>query len=396
MPRRQGRNDKLETGSAMVLMLGTADWDQAIATNQHYMARELASQWPVVFSESLGLRRPDLTRRDLARMFRRVLRRRRDTAIQREIPLNLSVAKPVIVPIHNRITRPINQAILRQLYKSWVQHDGPRVLWTYSPLTYGFESLADITVYHCVDLLGEFPQISQAVVSAGETNLARNADLAVASSVAVQAHLDHTGFPRVLHWPNVADVSKITRGKDHYVGRIPGRAVFAGNFSDRKVDFGILGQLLDRGVELHLAGPISEGGGNSADSVMELVRNGAVYHGLLSLEELAKLYWTSSVGLVPYVINSYTMGVNPLKTFEYLAAGLHVVSTAVPAVEAVPGHVSVASDADSFVSDVLENAGCPSESALEERVLIAGQNSWDLRGAEARNKLCEMIDGLGN
>lgn len=378
----------------MVLILGTADWNQAIATNQHYMARELASHFPVVFSESLGLRRPELTRRDLRRMLRRVLRPRARAGTRRAVPAGLSIVTPVIVPLHNSLTKSINRFALRRLYRAWIRNDGPRVLWTYSPLTYGFESLADITIYHCVDLLGEFPQISQGLVRTGEANLAVNADLAVASSQAVREHLVSTGFAEVVHWPNVADVSIIGRAKGFGLERTPGRAVFAGNFSDKKVNFGILERLLDKGVDLHLAGPISEGGGNSADMLKELVRKGANYHGLLSLEELAKLYWTSSIGLIPYEINAYTKGVNPLKTFEYLAAGLHVVSSSIPAVEAVSGHVSVAGDDIAFVNEVLRVTKPPSNSELAQRLLIANRNSWDIRGVEARKKLCEMVDEL--
>lgn len=396
MPRRQLNPGQDGSDTAMVLILGTADWDQAIATNQHYMARELAVEFPVVFSESLGLRRPELNRRDIGRMFRRLLRGSQNAQRSRPIPQGISVVRPIIIPFHNRVTRQINRMVLRLMYASWVRHDGPRILWTYSPVTYGFEALADVTIYHCVDLLGEFPQISQDLISDGEASLAQKADLAVASSLAVQKHLDRAGFPLVVHWPNVADVSTIASAKADEVERVPGRVVFAGNFSDKKVDFAILRQLLDSGVELHLAGPISEGGGNSATLVSELIRDGAIYHGLLSLEDLAKLYWTCSVGLIPYEINAYTEGVNPLKTFEYLAAGLHVVSTAVPAVQAMRGHVSVVPDSDTFVRCVHNIPYNPSESDVQERRLIAELNSWQVRGFEARGKVSNLVVDLGS
>lgn len=381
-------------GAPMILIIGTADWNQAIATNQHYMARELSAEFSVIFSESLGLRRPELTGRDVNRMFRRLLGKRTSAGGLRRVPKGLTIARPVIIPFHVPLTKPFNRAMLRGLYNAWIRHDGPRILWTYSPLTYGFEEYADVTVYHCVDLLGEFPQISATLVSEGEGNLAKNSDLAIASSLAVQEHLHRVGFSQITHWPNVADVSTIKRAQSSSQQRVSGRAVFAGNFSDRKVDFQLLHDLLDKGVDLHLAGPISEGGGSSASLMKELIARGASYHGLLSLDELAKLYWTCSVGLIPYQINSYTRGVNPLKTFEYLAAGLRVVSTAVPAVDAVPGHVNVATESAGFVSDVLYNGECPSDSELRERRLIAENNSWDLRGKQACSELNQILERL--
>lgn len=379
----------------MVLILGTADWNQAIATNQHYMAREIAAEFPILFSESLGLRRPELTRRDINRMIRRLNPRSRNEFSERPIPAGMEVVRPVVVPFHSAVTKPLNRALLRRLYSSWIKYPGPRILWTYSPVTYGFDELADATIYHCVDLLAEFPQISSQLVADGENALARIADLAIGSSGAVFEHLNSRGFSRVVHWPNVADVSLIRGEFKSSEGRRAGRAVFAGNFSEKKVDFELLRRLLDNGVELHLAGPIAEGGGRAETLVRELVQQGAVYHGHLTLANLAKLYWTASVGLIPYEINSYTRGVNPLKTFEYLAAGLHVVSTEIPAVNAVDGHVSVSPDRHCFIRNVLARTSLPSVGELAERHELADQNSWNLRGIQARNVLREITSGSG-
>lgn len=379
----------------MVLMLGTADWNQAIATNQHYMAREIASQYSMIFSESLGLRRPEITRRDIGRMFQRVRRLSESGPQQRSVPSQLRVVKPLIIPVHVPWTRLVNRALLNVLYKAWLSHRGPRILWTYSPVTYGFDQLADITVYHCVDLLGEFPQISSSLVHQGETALARNADLAIASSGAVHEHLNSVGFRRVVHWPNVADVALIRSEGSGGEARVPGRAVFAGNFSEKKVDFALLRELVSSGVELHLAGPIAEGGGRAGGMMQGLIRDGAIYHGHLSLHDLAKLYWTSSVGLIPYELNSYTRGVNPLKTFEYLAAGLRVVSTPVPAVNPVLDHVYIAQSHTDFVRKVVESSRLPSREEVLERQRIADQNSWAIRGDQARKELETILAGFG-
>lgn len=380
----------------MVLILGTADWNQAIATNQHYMAREIAAEFPILFSESLGLRRPELNRRDIDRMIRRLRRRHGKEFAERPIPIGMEVVRPVIVPFHSAVTKTLNRALLTHLYSSWTSYPGPKILWTYSPVTYGFEKIADATVYHCVDLLAEFLQISAQLVTDGENALADVADLAIGSSGAVCEHLDTRGFSKVVHWPNVADVSLIQSESKSGEGRRPGRAVFAGNFSEKKVDFELLRQLVDNGVELQLAGPIAEGGGRAETLVKELVQQGAHYHGHLTLPDLAKLYWTASVGLIPYEINAYTRGVNPLKTFEYLAAGLHVVSTEIPAVNAVDGHVSVSSDRRRFVRNVLaRTATLPSDREIAERHALADQNSWTLRGIQARNVLREMNSDNG-
>lgn len=387
--------DRLLVAPPMVLMLGTADWNQAIATNQHYMARELASRFSVKFSESLGLRRPEISRRDISRMLRRIRHKPAASVHTRDIPAGLEIIKPIVIPFHTGVTRPANRALLNRYYDAWRSHEGPRILWTYSPLTYGYEKIAEFTVYHCVDLLGEFPQIDASLVQRGEAALAANSDLAIGSSDSVYEHLRRVGFTRVEHWPNVADVSVIRDAQDSSQHRVAARAVFAGNFSEKKVDFTLLAELLKEGVELHLAGPIAEGGGKSAGLVRDLTRDGATYHGHLPLPELAKLYWTSAVGLIPYELNSYTLGVSPLKTYEYLAAGLRVVSTAVPAVIPDNEHIHVAKNEDDFVRKVIRGVGTPTSEEVAERQKIAEEHSWDLRGQLARQELNKMLERSG-
>src|SRR5206468_3725503 len=126
-------------------------------------------------------------------------------------------------------------------------------------------------------------------------------------------------------------------------------------------------RLIQEGVEVKLAGPVAQGGGDAADALSELVALGANYHGMLDLPNLAKLMVSSTVGLIPYELNSYTRGVSPLKVYEYLAAGLHVVSTPIPSVNPMPGHVEVASTAEEFVSQVLGSLHLPASADISLR-----------------------------
>ena len=47
--------------SPLVLILGTAEWNAPIATNQHYVTRELARAFDILFAEGVGTRRPSLS-----------------------------------------------------------------------------------------------------------------------------------------------------------------------------------------------------------------------------------------------------------------------------------------------------------------------------------------------
>lgn len=373
-----------------VLVLGTADWDQAIATNQHYATRALAEEYSVTFVESMGLRRVELSRRDGVRILRRLgaklTRRTSGAAVARPRPDGMQVLTPLVVPLHSAtVARRFNQRSLRRLVASWLDHDGPKLLWTYSPETYGLEAFADGVVYHCVDLLHEVPGIPPAVVLSGERRLAAAGAVAAGTGSVVVDHLRAQGFDEPLSWPNVADVGVFdwTRPGVRATPRA-GRAVFAGNLSTTKVDFPLLRQLVDAGLDLHLAGPVSEGGGNARAELDAVVGAGATYHGMLQVQELANLCATASVGLVPYLDNAYTRGVSPLKTFEYLAAGMCVVSTPIPAVNPVGDDVLVRGGHDEFVAAVLANSAEPTDAVQLRRLQTAQGNSWALRGGEIR------------
>ncbi|WP_162242340.1 glycosyltransferase [Arthrobacter sp. Leaf337] len=293
--------------------------------------------------------------------------------------------------MHTSISRPFNKRKIHRLFRHWITAEGPKILWTYTPVTYGLEEYADSTVYHCVDLLGEFPGVSASMIRNQEARLAPHTATAIGSSQVVEQHLIDTGFKNVLHWPNVADVETILNERPTESARDPKRVVFAGNLSRAKVDFKLLRDIVEAGFELHLAGPIAEGGGDATPEVEDLRERGAVYHGLLSLEELSRLYWTCSVGLIPYKLTSYTRGVNPLKTFEYLAAGLGVVSTAVPAVQAVPGHVVVVEDAIDSAAAIEAILSVTNSDAVDSRMEISKMNSWLGRGESARQLVADTF-----
>nr|WP_255669150.1 glycosyltransferase [Aeromicrobium duanguangcaii] len=261
------------------------------------------------------------------------------------------------------------------------------MLWTYTPVTFGLERSVP-TVYHCVDLLGSQAGISQSVVEKGERALARAGAVAGASSEAVSRHLRDVGFRRIEEWPNVADLEVFAAGATSSPRRP--RAVFAGNLTESKVDFRLLAELLGAGIEVHLAGPISEGGGDSHRAVRDLERAGAIHHGMVGPQELADLLRSSTVGLIPYVINEYTRGVNPLKTYEYLAAGLAVVSTPVPAVVPDSVDVFVAATAEQLVARVRDLLPVPDEAAVDRRGAHASSHGWRDRGVRMRALVDEL------
>ena len=403
-----GMESMLEKARAAtnVLILGTAEWDSAIATNQHYVTRELAAAAEVTFVESLGLRRPTLRRADVARMAARGRRAFASstpaggqTASGRARPDHTRIVSPIVVPVHRAPTRLLNRTLLRRSTAHWLESSRPRVLWTFTPVTYGLENAADVVIYHCVDLLAKFPGIDGVAVGRGEQNLAsRPGVVAIATSQAVHEHLVGSGFPRVELLQNVADVSVFTQGSRPAAERRPS-VIFSGNLTTAKLDMPLLRSVAEalrgRG-ELLLAGPLAAGGGSFTAELQQLKELGARYLGLLTPAELAAAAGTCTVGLIPYAINDYTTGVSPLKCFEYLSSGLAVLSTPLPSVRALAQtnpHVVAAEGAD--VLHHLSRMLAPvTDDVIANRVDSAGRHGWGERGQVLRDLLATELAQL--
>ena len=82
--------------------------------------------------------------------------------------------------------------------------------------------------------------------------------------------------------------------------------------------------------ELHIAGY-----GNITGRLRALAQNEAniVFHGLLNRKENARLLSSAKIGINPHDVSSSPGNVFPVKIIEYLAAGTHVITTPLGAVE---------------------------------------------------------------
>ena len=68
--------------------------------------------------------------------------------------------------------------------------------------------------------------------------------------------------------------------------------------------------------------------------------------------ELGSYVAAFDVGLVPYLVNDFNLGSDPLKVYEYLALGKPVVSVPLPAVEELGEAVSIAAGHDQFIAAI--------------------------------------------
>lgn len=361
----------------LVLVLGTADWNAAIATNQHRATDALAQRYEIVFAEGAGTRRLKVS--DAGRVLRRL--RPQPATAGRAVPDGVQIVSPRILPHHAPSTRALNSVLLHRQVQRWIDHPGPRLLWTYTPFTYGLEGFADRTVYHLVDLLHQNPGVHSGRLLDVERSLGGRVDLGIATSPAIAEHLRTQGFRDVRCLPNVADVDLFADAARRNVSRETS-VVFAGTIAPHKIDLELLADLsksLRPNEKLRLIGPVV----GSVPGFAELV-------GPLGPQALARELARASVGIVPYRLSPLTAGISPLKTFEYLAAGLPVVSTVLPAVEPIDGAVHVENRSD-FVSRVLDLLRTPDAGRAARMTELARGRDWGSRGEVLRGLVEDLL-----
>jgi hypothetical protein len=96
--------------------------------------------------------------------------------------------------------------------------------------------------------------------------------------------------------------------------------------------------------------------------------------------------------ILPFRINELTLAANPLKLREYLAAGLPVVSTAIPEAERLAPLVRVGRTADEFLAEV-EAALAPGERGPRpHRAAAMARESWDHKTEELSGVVTSFLD----
>ncbi|HLN26044.1 MAG TPA: glycosyltransferase [Patescibacteria group bacterium] len=378
-----------------VVILSTADWDNPFWTNKQHMALKLAERGHrVLYMDSLGLRRPQATGRDIARLKRRL---GRGLAGARWVRPDLWVISPVALPLHGSAAADaVNRRLVALQMRAATKRLGfckPTVL-VYNPMTVDWLDalLPSQVVYHAVDDLAAIPGVPGQAIHLSEERLCQRADRAFTTSPALQARLAAWAPDRSHMLPNVVDYPHFASGgaEPADLTAIPHpRIGFVGALVDYKVDFALIEAVARARPEWHwiLIGAVGEGQPDSLIPAWGALRN---LH-LLGPRPYATLpaYLANiDVAVLPMRRNSYTEAMFPMKFFEYLAAGRPVVSTPLPALAAFGDLCRTAEEAAAFtdaITRILEgDRPDPTSCAAAAR-----RHSWNWRLDEMERLLGE-------
>jgi len=237
---------------------------------------------------------------------------------------------------------------------------------------------AGATIYRMADDPRRFPEAYPAPMLARVERLLRDVDLVVATARRLYDSITQRRKEGVLYIPNGVNYDHFARPPGppppEYAMIPEPRVVFTGSlegwFDDELLEE-VARQRPD--ISFVVIGP--------ARIPMRGLRRLRNVHilGRRSYDDLPAYLAHAQVGIIPYRVSEPTNAVNPLKLYEYLAAGLPVVATAWDELEHMQPPALLARGAADFgaaLDSVLEDPGDPGV-----RRAYAREHSWEARFA---------------
>lgn len=335
--------------SGKTIICFASGWDYH-PTSKHHVMRQLALQNRVIWINWHASRRPNAGLADLRCILSKLSEIRRGP---RRVSDAITVITPGQLPVPgSSLARRLNTALVRRAVRRALSElpPAPVQIWSFAPdvadLVGSFGE--ELVLYYCVDAFGEFPGYDRALTERRERELLDRSDVVIATSPPlyegqsrrhpnvhfVQHGVNHAHLARALAAePVPADLASLPKPILGFVGMI-------GEWVDLNLVAGLARQRPDASIVL--IGPETTGRGPCAGLP------NVHWLGSRSHDMLPDYLRGFDVGLIPFRHVPLTHNANPIKLYEYLAAGVPVVSTTIPAVRAIPNSVWLADEVPEF------------------------------------------------
>jgi len=292
--------------------------------------------------------------------------------------------RPAVQRVTLRATLPRFRSVLKR-----AGFEAVDLLWmsTGSP----FLALLDdvphrFSIYRMSDDTAAFPDTPSSFAGL-EREVCRRVDLVLATARTLEESARSLGARRVLYLPNACEPERFATGLEEPAdlrGVPRPRAIYSGAI-DSWFDATLLGEVarLLPGWTFLLLGPARAdlGALRGLPNVRLL--------GPRPYDLLPGYLGAADAGIVPFVLNTLTHAIHPLKVYEYCAAGLPVVTTPMRETGAMGAPLRQASTAREFAAGLEASRG-EGPGPRSARLEFARRHTWDRRFALLRAEIAGL------
>jgi len=387
-----------------IVCLSNQLWDFPNWTNKRHVMHRLAKLGhEVVFVD------PPI---NLGRLLIRQIRRgewslKRLLWQQKEDKSGVVIYTPINPLPLSKITSLLHIKKINRLIKKHAIEKRKTILWVYHVQIMQLEKYLrdlnyDILVYDCVDNYEAFPEqkslfptsVSVQKLVEQEKRLSETANLVFASAPGLVEKLKKYNS-NVYYTPNVGDFKRFKNTKSYKykipeeLSKIPRpRIGMIGALDEYKFDAELVKRCAQENPKYSfvLIGPLALKDKNATleDIGLSGIEN-IYYLGARPYEE--KKYYMAGfdVEIIPYQLNDYTVGgCFPVKFHDYLAAGLPVVVTDLPAYTPFDSVCYISRSNEEFCRNIRRALEEDNAKRVKERQEVARVNDWD-------NKVAAML-----
>ena len=371
------------------LIISTADWDSPIQTNKQYVSKEIAKLGNrVLYVESLGVRKIQMNKKDLLRIFKRIIN---NLLIIKQKGKNIWVLSFILFPgatnkriiLINKIIFNFNLFIAMKLLNFKQDY-----LWTYNPLTslYLNVNKFNSSIYHAVDAIEHQPFMPKDLIKRQEIILSKKVDKIFVTSRNIINKLKKYNS-NISYFGNVCDYEHFSKSLSTHIDDIPqdikciSKPIigFIGSISEYKLNYKLIYDVAKSLKEINFVfiGPTDDSLNHSNLNRLKNLKN--VYLlGFRKYKDLPSYCAFFDVAWLPLIHNNYTKSMFPMKFFEYLAAGLPVVSTNLESLREFRNFVAMSDDLSKIKIAIIE-ALKNKEFNLKNRLSLAMENTYQKR-----------------
>ena len=364
----------LKDSADAVVMLTWSNWFAELRSNRYHYATRFSKILPVIFVQ------PDLD----------------EQTYQFEAT---SIPNITVLHISKYYNAQQNNLLIKALLEKKVKHP---ILWIYNINFHKFikNTQSVLSIYHGTeDYLSPQSQLRLTALTRKKlNNVLKNCDLLISVSDGVaKTFTQYSKFKgKLITIANGCDYkfyTPLTHNHKNEIKLFANPIVFYQGNIFNKLNYELLFNLATRmkDWEFRFCGKIVFQGDEGWEKFSSL--KNVTYLGLLTPEEIRNECYQATVGIIPFTLSDWLIKRSfPLKTFEYLAAGLPVVTVPIESILEFSEVLLFAETVDEFENALKQARELRSEPKhLELRLEIASQQDYDLRFKAASKVIQDEI-----